>query len=66
MRLSYNAQTLEQLRQATVLSLAQPPAMMPVDFPACEPYLYMKSCPLERFVELANAAIDPGCVTIKP
>jgi 4-phytase/acid phosphatase len=65
-RLSYNAQTLEQMRQATVLSLDRPPAMMPVDFPACEPYLYMKSCPLERFVELANAAIEPGCVTIKP
>ena len=25
-----------------------------------------KACPLERFVEIANEAIDPGCVTIKP
>jgi 4-phytase/acid phosphatase len=65
-RLAYYAQTLEQLRQATVLNLAQPPGMTEVEVPACAPYAYMKSCPLERFVEIAKAAIDPGCVTIKP
>lgn len=65
-RLAYYAQTLEQMRQATVLNLAEPPGMTAVDLPACAPYLHIKSCPLERFVEIANAAIDPACVTIKP
>jgi 4-phytase/acid phosphatase len=65
-RLAYYAQTLEQMRQATVLNLAQPPGMMAVDLPACAAYAHERSCPLERFVEIAKAAIDPACVTIKP
>ena len=64
-RIAYYAQTLEQMRQATVLNLAQPPGMAAVDLPTCDPYIHIKSCPLQRFVEIANAAIDPGCVTIK-
>jgi len=65
-RLAYYAQTPEQMRQATVLNLAQPPGMMAVDLPACAAYAHERSCPLERFVEIAKAAIDPACVTIKP
>ena len=40
--------------------------MVAVDLPACASDLHEKACPLERFVAIANEAIDPGCVTIKP
>lgn len=65
-RLAYYAQTLQQMRQATRLSFAEPPGLQAVDLPACDAYAREKACPLERFVEIAKAAIDPGCVTIKP
>ncbi len=65
-RLAYFAQTPEQMRQATVLNLAQRPGAVAVDLPACAAYARERSCPIERFVEIAKAALDPGCVTIKP
>lgn len=65
-RLAYFAQTPEQMRQATVLNLAQPPGAVAVDLPACAAYAREMSCPIERFVEIAKAALDPACVTIKP
>jgi 4-phytase / acid phosphatase len=65
-RLAYFAQTPEQMRQATVLNLAQPPGAVEVDLAACAAYARERSCPMERFVEIAKAAIDPACVTIKP
>jgi 4-phytase/acid phosphatase len=65
-RLAHFAQTPEQMRQATVLSLAERPGVAVVDLPACAAFAYQQSCPLERFVEIARAAIDPGCVTIRP
>ncbi len=65
-RLAFYAQTPEQMRQATVLNLAVPPGITAVDLPACAAYAHERSCPLERFVEIAKAAIDPACVTIKP
>ena len=60
------AQTPEQMRQATVLSLTERPGVAVVDLPDCAAFAYQQSCPLERFVEIARAAIDPGCVTIRP
>lgn len=65
-RIAYYAQTLEQMRKAIVLDFERPPGMVAVDLPACAADLVEKACPLERFVAIANAAIDPGCVTIKP
>ena len=65
-RLAYYAQTLEQMRRQTPLGLSDPPGMMAVDLPACDRDQTEKACPLERFVEIVNAAIEPGCVTIKP
>ncbi|MDP1748127.1 MAG: hypothetical protein Q8L22_01615 [Reyranella sp.] len=64
-RLNYYAQTPEQLRQATPLNLDNPPGMVAVDLSACSAQVRDRACPLQRFVEIANAAIDPGCVTIK-
>jgi 4-phytase/acid phosphatase len=65
-RLAYYAQTLQQIRQATPLSFNEPPGLQPVDLPGCEAYARDRACPLERFVEIARAAIAPGCVSIKP
>jgi len=63
-RMAFYAQTPEQLRNMTPLTIDNPPAMVAVDLPACSAYARDKACPLERFVEIAKAAIDPGCVTI--
>jgi 4-phytase / acid phosphatase len=65
-RLAYYAQTLDQMRKVQVLDFEHPPGMMAVDLPACAGDAHEKACPLERFVAIANEAIDPGCVTIKP
>jgi 4-phytase/acid phosphatase len=65
-RLAYYAQTLQQMRQATPLSFNDPPGLQAVDLPGCEAYARDKACPLDRFLEIARAAIDPGCVSIKP
>ena len=65
-RLAFFAQTPEQMRQATILNLAQPPGGVAVDLTACAAYARERSCPMERFVEIAKAAIDPACVTIRP
>ncbi len=64
-RLAYYAQTLEQMRKASVLDFERPPGMVAVELPACASDAVEKACPLERFVAIANEAIDPGCVTIK-
>ena len=65
-RLNYFAQTPEQLRQEARLDLNTLPGMVAVPLPACSGQERERSCPLQRFVEIATAAIDPGCVTIKP
>jgi 4-phytase/acid phosphatase len=65
-RLAYYAQTLEQMRRAIELTFDRPPGMTAVRLPGCAGDLYENACPLERFVEIAKAAIEPACVTIKP
>jgi len=64
-RLAYYAQTLDQMRKVQVLDFEHPPGMVAVALPACASDAHEKACPLERFVAIANEAIDPGCVTIK-
>ena len=64
-RIAYYAQTLEQMRKSSVLDFEHPPGMVAVDLPACAGDVHDKACPLDRFVAIANEAIDPGCVTIK-
>jgi len=63
-RMAFYAQTPEQLRNMTPLTIDNPPAMVAVELPACSAQARDKACPLERFVEIANAAIDPACVSI--
>jgi len=65
-RITFYSQTPEQMRDATPLNLDNPPSRVAVDLPACGADVRNHSCPLERFVEIANAAIDPACVSIKP
>ncbi|MDP1839592.1 MAG: hypothetical protein Q8N31_16760 [Reyranella sp.] len=65
-RMAFYAQTPEQLRNNTQLTIDNPPGMVAVELPACSAYARDNACPLERFVEIANAAIDPACVSIKP
>jgi 4-phytase/acid phosphatase len=65
-RLAYYAQTLDQMRRQAVLDFENPPGLAAVDLPACARDSVEKACPLERFIAIANEAIDPACVTVKP
>ncbi|MFO1081534.1 MAG: histidine-type phosphatase [Reyranellaceae bacterium] len=65
-RVAYVAQTLPQLREATPLGLASPPGIVAVELPECAAQARDKACPLSRFVEIAKAAVDLGCVTLRP
>ena len=58
-RASYVAQTLDQLRDRTALTLNTPPASAPVFIPGCSGRNATFDCPLAKFVELAKQAIDP-------
>jgi 4-phytase/acid phosphatase len=58
-RASYIAQTLDQLRNHTALTLATPPASAPVFIPGCSVDNATFDCPLAKFVGIANQLIDP-------
>jgi len=58
-RASYIAQTLDQLRNLTPLTLDAPPAIAPVFIPNCSADNATFDCPLGRFVVQAEHAIDP-------
>jgi 4-phytase/acid phosphatase len=58
-RVSYVAQTMDQLRNLTPLTLAAPPASAPVFIPGCSVDNATFDCPLGRFVGIANQVIDP-------
>jgi 4-phytase/acid phosphatase len=58
-RASYKAQTLDQLRNLTALTLAAPPASAPVFIPGCSTRNATFDCSLEDFVMVSRHAIDP-------
>jgi 4-phytase/acid phosphatase len=58
-RTSYVSQTMDQLRNRTVLTLAAPPPSAPVFVPGCSIRNATLDCPLARFVAIANQVIDP-------
>ncbi len=58
-RASYVAQTLDQLRNRTVLTLNTPPASAPVFIPGCSVRNATFDCPLADFVALGKRVIDP-------
>jgi 4-phytase/acid phosphatase len=58
-RASYIAQTLDQLRNRTVLTLNTPPASAPLFIPGCSARNATFDCALAKFTALARQAIDP-------
>jgi 4-phytase/acid phosphatase len=58
-RASYVAQTMDQLRNQTALTLAAPPAIAPVFIPGCSIGNATFDCPLTSFMALAMDVIDP-------
>ena len=58
-RTAYIAQSLDQLRNSTALTLAAPPAIAPLFIPGCSVRNATYDCPLAAFVKMANRAIDP-------
>lgn len=58
-RASYIAQTLDQLRNQTVLTLATPPARAPLFIPGCSARNATFDCTLTNFLDVAKQVIDP-------
>ncbi len=59
-RASYIAQTLDQLRNRTVLTQDTPPASAPVFIPGCSGHNATFDCPLTKFMTVAKQVIDPA------
>jgi len=57
-RASYIAQTMDQLRNRTALTLNAPPAIAPIFIPGCSARNATFDCPLAGFTTLAKQAID--------
>jgi len=65
-RTSYVAQTLEQMREATPLSLETPPARAPIFIPGCGGSEHDFDAPLDSFVRQARRVIDPAFIAPEP
>jgi 4-phytase/acid phosphatase len=63
-RASYIAQTLDQLRNRTVLTLNTPPASAPVFIPGCSTHNATFDCSLAKFSVLAKQVIDPAAADL--
>jgi 4-phytase/acid phosphatase len=58
-RTSYVSQTMDQLRAQTALTLAAPPASVPVFVAGCSGRNATFDCSLANFIRVANRVIDP-------
>jgi 4-phytase/acid phosphatase len=65
-RTSYVAQTLEQMREATPLSLETPPARSPIFIPGCGGSARDFDAPLDGFIRQARKVIDPAFIAPEP
>lgn len=65
-RTSYVAQTLDQQRDAVVLSLDTPPALAPIFIPGCGGLGPNFDAPLKAFVRQARKLIDPAFIAPEP
>jgi 4-phytase/acid phosphatase len=65
-RSQYLAQTLEQMRGATPLSLSAPPAEEDLSIPGCESATLASGCPWDTFNKAIERAIDRRFVSMKP
>ena len=62
-RTEYVVQTLEQMREATPLSMTTPPARVEVAIPACAPKSRSNTCSWDRFARAVRAAIDSNATS---
>jgi len=65
-RTSYVAQTLDQQRDAAILSLGNPPALAPIFIPGCGGIGPNFDAPLKSFVRQARRVIDPAFIAPEP
>jgi 4-phytase / acid phosphatase len=65
-RLSYVTQTLDQMRDASPLSLEHPPALAPIFIPGCSGPGPGFDAPLASFVRQARKVIDPAFIAPEP
>lgn len=65
-RTSYVAQTLDQMREASPLSLNDPPARSPIFIPGCGGEGPNFDAPLASFVRMARRVINPAFVAEEP
>lgn len=63
-RAAYVAQTMDQLRNRTPLTLAAPPANVPVFIPGCSIDNATFDCPLGTFVRVIQQEIDPKSIDL--
>lgn len=63
-RTSYIAQTMDQLRNETALTLAAPPAIAPLFIPGCSVDNATFDCSLADFVTVTKHAVDPMSVDL--
>jgi len=64
-RAVYVAQTMDQLRNRTALTLAAPPAVAPVFLPGCSARNATFDYPLSRFVDWIERTVDPRSIDLK-
>ena len=62
-RIAYYGQTLDEMRRRAPLNYRDPPGRVQVVRPACSGERVNNACPLETFLEIVKAGVDPGCVT---
>jgi 4-phytase/acid phosphatase len=65
-RAQYLAQTLEQARCTTTLTLAAPPAEEDVSIPGCESATVTSGCSWDIFTKVIERAIDQRFVSMEP
>jgi 4-phytase/acid phosphatase len=61
-RMEFVAPSLDQIRNASTIDDRSPPIRAMISLPGCEAEAKEGACPLDRFVDLANARIDKSAV----
>jgi len=64
--LSFVAQTPDQMRDETALTLATPPMRTPIRIPGCSRDEPGYPCAIAEFANLVARVVDPGCVDRAP
>jgi 4-phytase/acid phosphatase len=65
-RTRYISETLDQMHDGQVVSIANPPAIVPIFLPACSVPTGQYECPLELFKKLASDSLLPSFITPSP